>query len=170
MAAAPAASFAQALPSDPEADSPSGVVYELPVDRARQDAAPRGGSPAGKGETGDGGGGGGTSSGAAPESSGAVSGTTAGSIRSENNFGTSSKVPGAPSKRRGSGDRSRGNETSGAVPPSLEDFASVAPTSSATTDGPSDGVVFPLLAALLALGAGIGVVAGRRSLRNRRGD
>jgi hypothetical protein len=152
MGAAPASSLAQALPSDPEADSPSGVVYELPVDRARKDAAPRGESPADKSETG---GGGGTSS--------------AGSIRSENNFGTSSEVPGAPSKRRRSGDRSRDDDTSGAVP-ALEDFASVAPTSSATTDGPSDGVVFPLLAALLALGAGIGVVAGRRSLRNRRGD
>jgi hypothetical protein len=30
--------------------------------------------------------------------------------------------------------------------------------------------VFPLLAALLAVGAGIGVFAGSRSLRGRRGE
>jgi hypothetical protein len=154
MAAAPATSFGQALPSDPEADSPSGVVYELPVDRARNDAAPRGGAG---------------SSDAAPEDSGAVAGTTAGSIRSENNFGTSSEVPGAPSKRARPNRRGRDDDTAEDVP-ALTDVARVAPTASATTDGPADGVVFPLLAVLLAVGAGIGAVAGGRSLRNRRGD
>jgi hypothetical protein len=154
MVAAPAASSGQTLPSDPDADSPSGVVYELPVDRARNDAAPRGG---------------GESSAVAPKSSGAVAGTTVGSIRSENNFGTSSEVPGAPSKGTRSNRGPRDDDTAADVP-ALKDVARVTRTASATTDGPSDGVVFPLLAALLAVGAGIGAVAGRRSLRNRRGD
>jgi hypothetical protein len=164
MAAAPASSSGQALPSDPEADSPSGVVYELPVDRARKDAAPQPDGVSSKG------GGAGESSGSAPAAgSGAVGGVTAGSIRSENNFGTSSEVPGASTGRKRSGAGGQDDDTSGDVP-ALNDVARVAPTSSAATDGPSDGVVYPLLAALLAVGAGIGAVAGRRSLRNRRGD
>jgi hypothetical protein len=177
MAAAPAASFGQALPSDPEADSPSGVVYELPVDRARKDAAPRRETPQRDAPAPSGGGGGDTggSSGTAPGSAAAAGGSTETSIRSENNFGTSSEVPGAPADRKQSkrSERSKkaaegGDESeAGAV----ERVAGVAASSTGgPTDGPSDGVVFPLLAALLAVGAGIGAVAGRRSLRNRGGD
>jgi hypothetical protein len=54
-------------PEDPSADSPSGTIYEIPLDDGRGDAAPRGQ--------------GGTE---APRSS----------IHSENGFGSSSNVPG----------------------------------------------------------------------------
>jgi hypothetical protein len=146
MGVAPAGSFGQSLPSDPEADSPSGVVYELPVDRARKDAAPQRDAASSRSD-------GSESSGSPP----GAGGVTAGAIRSENNFGTSSEVPGAP---RG-GDRARD---------AVKRVAGVATSSTGPTDGPSDGVVYPLLAALLAVGTGIGAVAGRRTLRNRRGS
>ena len=57
-------------PIDPEAGSPSGFVYELPADTAREDAAPVGA-----------GGSGGSGSSRVP-------------IHSDNGFGTSSQVPG----------------------------------------------------------------------------
>ena len=67
-------------PTDPEAGSPAGVIYEIPIDTARLDAAPRGrGGDAGRGR-------------------GSRPGTDRGlrsPIRSENNFGTSSQIPGA---------------------------------------------------------------------------
>jgi hypothetical protein len=152
--AVPAGSAAQGLPSDPEADSPSGVVYELPVERARQDAAPRDGTPQSK----DGGG-------------GAPNGTTNTSIRSENNFGTSSEVPGAaPNGGRGSGAERGGEGAQKDAGRSVGDVArSTARTTAASTEGPSDGVVFPLVAVLLAVGVAIGMVGGRRSQGGRRG-
>jgi len=153
MPAAPASSFGQALPSDPEADSPSGVVYELPVDRARQDAAPRRDTPA-----------------RAPQGGGGEGS----SIRSENNFGTSSNVPGATKRRKrsgnGAGSSHAGTSGGDAAGDAVRRAAAIGASTTATADGPSDGVVYPLLAALLAVGAGIGVVAGRRALRGRRGD
>ncbi len=42
---APGAALAQA--TDPDADSPSGVIYEIPLESARDDAAPRGGGSGG---------------------------------------------------------------------------------------------------------------------------
>jgi hypothetical protein len=162
LMAVPAGSAAQGVPSDPEADSPSGVVYEIPVEQARQDAAPKRtrrsdgpGGTAGAGSGSGGASGGGTSSGA--DSSNGAGGADAThakqtSIRSENNFGTSSKVPGA----------------SGSGGGSLNDFATSVQTGADTTSGPDDGVVFPLVALLVAVGAGIGVVAGRRALGPRR--
>jgi hypothetical protein len=71
--AAAAAAQAQDPRNDPAAGSPAGVVYEIPLDTARRDAAPRlvrGGA----GSRGD---------------------TPASPIRSENGFGSSSQVPGA---------------------------------------------------------------------------
>lgn len=61
--------------NDPAGGSPSGTVYEIPLDRGRDDAAPRGGySPSTRRAAGSGGG---------------------SAIRSDNGFGTSSTVPGA---------------------------------------------------------------------------
>ena len=101
------------------------------------------------------------------------------SIRSENNFGTSSEVPGAPNKRKrsrqarrdsggdGKADKRDAEESSSAAGDAVKRIAA---SSSATTDGPSDSIVFPLLLVLLAVGAAIGGFAGHRSLRNRRSD
>lgn len=93
VAGAPAA-VAQAQtapPSDPSADSPAGVIYQLPLDTARQDAAPRPGSSGSDGR------GGGT---ATPTGTGGP----LSAIRSENNFGSSSVVPGAIASAKGVGE------------------------------------------------------------------
>jgi hypothetical protein len=66
---------------DPPIGSPSGAVYQLPFEQGRSDAAPKsGGTP-----TGSAGGGGAQGDG------------TTSLYRSENNFGSSSQVPGLPS-------------------------------------------------------------------------
>jgi hypothetical protein len=78
VAALPAAARAQSPgANDPEAGSPSGAIYEIPLDTARGDAAPRSGG------SGD----------AAPPAGG--TGAPDSPIRSENGFGSSSQVPGA---------------------------------------------------------------------------
>src|SRR5688572_11487376 len=76
---------APAQSDDPSSGSPSGTIYRLPVDAGRRDAAPRpDGDPSG----------------------GGIPGST---FRSDNNFGTSSVVPGDPSgKGDGGGDGSGG--------------------------------------------------------------
>jgi hypothetical protein len=171
LMAMPAGATAQSAPSDPEADSPSGVVYELPVDRARKDAAPKrrsspggGGNESGGGSPGGGNGGDGSSGGSGGE--GAAAGESELSIRSENNFGTSSKVPGTQ-RARGADRDVTGEEDAGGP---IDDLGRLAPSSAASaSEGPSDGVVFLLLGALVAVGTGIGVVVGRRAMRGRRG-
>ncbi len=68
-----------AVQTDPRANSPAGVIYQIPLDNARRDAAPvlPGGSHGGPRSPGGSGGSGGPSS-----------------IHSENGFGSSSHVPG----------------------------------------------------------------------------
>jgi hypothetical protein len=152
--AVPAGSAAQGIPSDPEADSPSGVVYEIPAEQGRKDAAPerntrRSGEVAPAGTSG-GSGSGGSSGGAATGSSGSGGATKPTSIRSDNNFGTSSNVPGA-SRRKSDGG-------------SVNDLAKASVSNTAAaSDGPSEGVVYSLVALLLAAGAGIGIFAGWRA-------
>lgn len=189
LALAPSGAAAQshAAPSDPEADSPSGAVYELPLDRARKDAAPRRG---GRGSSGNGSNG---------QGSGGDPAQSDTSIRSENNFGSSSKVPGVSSGQgagsdddgesgagsggsggsngsggSGSGGDGSGDGSSGSDDPlaqsRAEELATRATGNTATTGGPSNGVVIPLVAALLAVGAAIGIAAGRRSRTLRRRD
>src|SRR3954454_12328966 len=77
----PAAAAAQS--GDPAEGSPSGVIYEIPLDHARQDAAPTRTRKTS------------TSSGTAAEG---PQGGTVSPIRSENGFGSSSTVPGAATK------------------------------------------------------------------------
>lgn len=171
MLAFPPAASAQ-LPSDPPADSPSGTVYEIPLDGARRDAAPRGGGAGGSGTT--------------------------GSIRSENNFGSSSQVPGAPvggggdtsaaqaagdggragagSPRAGGGasgraaDGGRGSGGSagatgaGALPGAGTTAAgATADTDGAEAAGPSTGVSIALLAAILLVGLAVGATSARHA-------
>jgi hypothetical protein len=68
--AAAAAAQAQDPRNDPAVGSPAGVVYEIPLEAARRDAA--------------------------PSTRGSRSDTVASPIRSENHFGSSSQVPGVP--------------------------------------------------------------------------
>jgi hypothetical protein len=153
--ALPASSGAQDLPSDPEADSPSGVVYEIPVEKGRRDAAPR--------------------EQVAPDDGGRARDESETSIRSDNNFGTSSEVPGVGEGADGDsgesggtgggsgGDGSGGSDSgSGSVESAARDAAG---STAASADGPSEGVVYPLLAVLIAVGAAIGLFAGHRAHR-----
>jgi hypothetical protein len=152
--AIPSAAAAQGLPSDPEADSPSGVVYEIPAERGRKDAAPNG-TRTSQGDQAGGG-------------SPAVGGASETSIRSDNNFGTSSNVPGAASKERGRSNGGDGEGRSGDDGSSVGDVAAdTARSTAASTEGPSDEVVFPLIVVLVAAGILIGIIASRRAFRGR---
>jgi len=175
LMAIPSAAAAQGVPSDPEADSPSGVVYEIPAERGRKDAAPKDGGRESRGDTGGSQYGGGSSgdgtSGGSGSGSSAVGGASETSIRSENNFGTSSNVPGAASKKRagsdGDGAGGAGGDT-GEGGSSVGDVAAdAARSTAASTEGPSDEVVFPLILVLVAAGILIGIVASRRAFRGR---
>jgi hypothetical protein len=67
---------AYSAPGDPPSGSPAGAVYELPLQQGRADAAPKGGGAGG------------------PAAAGG--GEAASVYRTENDFGSSSQVPGAP--------------------------------------------------------------------------
>jgi hypothetical protein len=114
--------------TDPSAGSPAGSVYELPVDRGRQDAAPRGGD------------GGGSATAGLPDE---------GSLyRSENNFGTSSQVPGD----------SRGG---GAGAGTTSEAPALKTASAADVGEPSEAGGIALVVLLAAGGIGIGLLSRR---------
>lgn len=114
--------------TDPSAGSPAGSVYELPVDGGRQDAAPRGGD-------------GGSSTTAGLPDEGSL-------YRSENNFGTSSQVPGdSPGGGAGTGTTSEA--------PALKT------ASTADVGEPSEAGGIALVVLLAAGGVGIGLLSRR---------
>ena len=162
---APGSAAAQS--GDPAEGSPSGVIYEIPLDNARQDAAPT--RKTGRGSGGDQG------SRVADTQDGTVS-----AIRSENGFGSSSTVPGAatvakPRAKSGgtggdggtSGSRANGTgaqtshsgSTSAAAAESLG-----APRTATVTPSKSRAYVLLLLALIVAAGLGL---AGRYVARRR---
>lgn len=96
---------AYSAPGDPPSGSPAGSVYELPLEQGRADGAPKGG-----GGTGFSGGGESTDGGSGSASGGAPGQSEAGSLyRTENNFGSSSRVPGlAATDTRSSGSSAGG--------------------------------------------------------------
>jgi hypothetical protein len=97
---------AYSAPGDPPSGSPAGAVYQLPLEQGRSDAAPKGSGGTG---TEAGGGGGGAGSGSASGQAG-----ESGSLyRSENNFGSSSRVPGVAATGTGGGNP--GNASGGAA-------------------------------------------------------
>jgi hypothetical protein len=158
---------AQQQRTDPDASSPAGVIYEIPFDTARKDAAPKkarataddgsgdqqnnGTSSAGAaGTSGSGGGGNGDSGASGATASTGSSGSSSEnpnvgtSIHSENGFGSSSRVPGVAGATVG---------TDG--PPSS---ALHSDSSSSTT---SPAVTYGLLLILLVVGGWIGLAASR---------
>jgi hypothetical protein len=160
----PASAAAQS--GDPAQDSPSGVIYEIPLDDARQDAAPGRGS------------GGGASAG----SEGAQGGTVS-SIHSENGFGSSSTVPGAATGAVAKGtsggkrDKGRGGKRaksgSGAGETSTQPTGRTPAAAAESLGAPRSAAVAPsksraylLLLLALAVAAGLGV-AGRYMARRR---
>jgi hypothetical protein len=139
----PAAPSIAQTTNDPSAGSPPGAVYELPVGRGRSDAAPRGDRGNG-GANGDGG----DAAGSEPVS---PSGDTAAEdslYRSENNFGTSSKVPGDPGAKA-----IRAPDPAAPRDTSRSSAADVGDTS-------ETGAII-LIALLAAGGIGIGLIARR---------
>ena len=146
------------LSSDPEPSSPAAKFYEIPLETARQDAAPRkakkDASTGAANTTSGGGGAAGGGSGNAGES--------VGQIHSENGFGSSTTVPGTATK-------AAVHKTAGTAKP----VGSVANSgnggsgsSEAQAPAPSSGTASPSGALLLLgltglLGAGLGVMAAR---------
>jgi len=131
--------------SDPNIDSPSGTVYQLPLDTARRDAAPTG---------------------AGDRSNGSA-------IRSENNFGSSAVVPGtgppatadqgagsAQSDKGGPPVQRDGRSSGGTNDPAAS--SGVPATLADDSSGPSPTVAIALLVAVVLIGAGIGGGSARR--------
>jgi hypothetical protein len=143
--------------TDPDPGSPPGEVYELPVDKGRRDAAPNGG---GSGSGGSGGGGSGSGG-----SGGSQAGLPSSSLRSENNFGTSSLVPGDP-RRGGSGGQDGGGSgvqagDGKAADGTGEDEVSGIGASAFDTGDPSEPYSYVLLALIIAIGLLLGVALAR---------
>jgi hypothetical protein len=128
----PAGASAQSS-SDPSAGSPPGVVYQLPLAKGRTDAAPRG-----------------KDSGASNADSSGSKGSSL--YRSENNFGSSSQVPGSADA-----DSNKAGGVAGTGDPSLP--AAAGDSGNASLPGS-----LGLLALLVVAGVGIGFIA----LRSRR--
>jgi len=174
---APLARLAQA--SDPDPDSPPGVIYEIPLDAARRYAAPYGGGALG-GPAGSGGGrsgelgsaadrvdGGATAAPSSTSGSEVIAAPSPSSIHSENGFGSSSRVPGAPAGRR------PGNEdpaASGGAGQRAGDTDAAAraerPIPVSTGGAPSTGRGYLLIALALAVAGGLSL-AGRHAARDR---
>jgi hypothetical protein len=166
-AAALAPSTALAQSNDPSVGSPSGTIYEIPLDSARNDAAPRtrggGSSPSPTGGQGAGAG----SSASSP-------------IHSDNGFGSSSQVPGASGGGGGSGSNGTGGGggggggagTSGkgsagadsARVPQTASEALISPTAQAAAPSSTRAYILLGLAALVAVALGI---ASRLAARRR---
>jgi hypothetical protein len=156
-AGVPGAASAQS--NDPSAGSPSGTIYELPLDDARNDAAPR--DPSGKSTAG-----------------------TISPIRSDNGFGSSSAVPGATTAQAGSGGSS--GASSGGSPAksgsskgkkdapkrpgtsSGESRIPVAGVVSAKASGGSPSLWRSALLLLLGVVVAAGLAAGARTAGRRR--
>jgi hypothetical protein len=167
--------------TDPEASSPAGVIYEIPFDTARKDAAPKsarqGGQDSGTsagsaaagaaGSTGGGGsGGGGSGSGSSGATSGSASsggsgsggGAANGSASDDPNVGTSIH------SENGFGSSSQVPGVAGATVASDGPPSSALRTASAG-DEPSSVLTFGLVVLVALVGGWIGVAASRH-LRN----
>jgi hypothetical protein len=155
--ALPASAPAQS--GDPAQGSPSGVIYEIPLDNARRDAAP---TPGGG------------------RSGGGQRTATISPIRSENGFGSSSTVPGAAARKASasaSGGKSKsgksggqssggaGGQGSGGTAAPAISTESIGGRGSASIT-PSRSRAYLLLALALAVAAGLGI-AGRYVARRR---
>lgn len=147
-------------------------MYELPFEKARAEAAPKGsggteGPTTSPGTDGEG-----------EEGSGSY-------YRSENNFGSSSKVPGEPASQGGTGgggsgagnsgeggtsqgNSSEGNSGQAGEAESAGDRSATGTTASAEiadTGNTSTGATIALLVGIGIVAAGIGVFAARRGKR-----
>jgi hypothetical protein len=142
---------AYSAPGDPPIGSPAGSVYQLPLQQGRADAAPKGG-----GETGAPGGGG---------ASAGKEGEGGSLYRTENNFGSSSEVPGAAAGAAGGG-KGGGNDVTGdggarGGSKGAEEAAG-APAADLTDSGnTSVPVSLALLGGIILLGAALALLSRR---------
>lgn len=170
------AQAAEAPVSDPNATSPAGDVYALPLDDARRDGAPRM-----RPRRRHGSGGGGTSGRRPPgghPTDRSVGRGTASPIRSENNFGSSSRVPGVDHPpadsslataagvrkggERGGSYRGDGSRRTGPGSRSAAPVAAISPGANETDEsGPSRSLVLALAGLLVVVGIAVGTLAGR---------
>lgn len=159
---------AYSAPGDPPSGSPAGAVYQLPLEQGRSDAAPKGG--------------GGTSAGTAAGAAGVAAGESGGETgsagsgslyRTENNFGSSSRVPGlaasggAPegaTARVGSGNgvgTGAGGSGAGTPGAAIVGGAIAAETSDTGNTSVAAGAI--LLGAIVLLAAAVGLLSRRFS-------
>ncbi|HMJ73516.1 MAG TPA: hypothetical protein VK471_09160 [Solirubrobacterales bacterium] len=153
---------AYSAPGDPPSGSPAGAVYQLPLEQGRSDAAPKGSGGTGAEA------GGNTGSSAAGAGEAAESGSL---YRSENNFGSSSRVPGvAPAGAKGgspanvagaAGDRgqSAGGAAGGAGSAAIAGGIIAAET--ADTGNTSIPASILLLGAIALLAVAVGILSRR---------
>jgi hypothetical protein len=135
-------SAAAAQTADPAPGTPQGNQYEIPVQAGRHDAAP-------------------------PKSQGKSGGGSNNLYRSDNNFGTSSVVPGDPGggtgggtgggAAGGGGGGGRGGVAGAAGAAAGAAGAAVAAANPLDTGSPSTGAAFTTLPLLIALGIVIGI-------------
>jgi hypothetical protein len=137
-------SAAAAQTADPAPGTPQGNQYEIPVQAGRHDAAP-------------------------PKSQGKSGGGGSNLYRSDNNFGTSSVVPGDPGGGTGGGTGGgaagggggggggRGGVAGAAGAAAGAAGAAVAAANPLDTGSPSTGAAFTTLPLLIALGIVIGI-------------
>jgi hypothetical protein len=168
LAASLHAPTAYSAPGDPPSGSPAGSVYQLPLEAGRSDAAPKGGggTTAGGGESSGGGGSGGSGSaggggGQGGGSGGAAGGASAtgesGSLyRSENNFGSSSHVPGVARTGTGGGAGGAASGEGEKAPPSGAVAAQTADTGNASVPA-----AIALIGGIVVLALGVGLFSRR---------
>jgi hypothetical protein len=147
---------------DPPSGSPAGAVYQLPLEQGRSDAAPKGGGGTAAGTAGAdavGGVAGGSGSASEPSPSGSL-------YRSENNFGSSSRVPGvaagtgaADGAPGGSGGTAGGGAGAGAAGGAIAGGTIATQTSDNGNTSVAAGIV--LIAAIALLATAVGVLSRR---------
>jgi molecular chaperone DnaK len=161
---------AYSAPGDPPSGSPAGAVYQLPLEQGRSDAAPKGNGGTGAEAGGDTGG-----RAAGADSTGSATGADeSGSLyRSENNFGSSSRVPGVAAARangssRGnaSGAAAAGGQSAGSAGAGSAAIAGgVIAAETADTGNTSIPASIVLLGAIALLAVAVGILSRRYARR-----
>lgn len=172
LAASLHAPTAYSAAGDPPSGSPAGAVYQLPLEQGRSDAAPKGGG--GTAATTTGGEAGASGGGETAGSAGGAGTSESGSLyRTENNFGSSSHVPGVASTGSptggsggpGTAGGGAGAAAGGAAGAAIAGGAVAAET--ADTGNTSVGAGIVLIAAIALLAVAVGVLS--RRFRRRAG-
>lgn len=149
LAASLHAPTAYSAPGDPPSGSPAGAVYQLPLEQGRSDAAPKGGSVDGDGSVSGGSGG--------EDGGGSL-------YRTENNFGSSSQVPGVASTGGPGGAAGGDGGAAGGTAGAIAGGAVAAETTDTGNTSVTAGIV--LIAAIALLAVAVGVLS-RRARANR---